>query len=101
MVNDILIDATGDLAVSAEGDLVVGFSDNQHIADVLESVPGNWKQTPLIGVGLLNYMNAPQTPATERALAKEIITHLEYDNVQEIEIENNKGILNVNAVYGV
>jgi phage baseplate assembly protein W len=101
MVNDILLDETGDLAVSAEGDLVVGFADNQHIADVLESTPGNWKQWPLVGVGLMHYVNAPLTPALARALEKEIRVQLEYDDAQEIEVRNIAGNLNVSAEYAI
>lgn len=99
MVNDILLDETGDLAVSADGDLVVGISDSQHIADVLESAPGNWKQHPLVGVELMRFVNAPLTPQVKRELIRSILIQLEGDNCNNVHVEFIGHNLNISAEY--
>ncbi len=99
MVNDILLDETGDLAVSADGDLVVGFSDSQHISNIIESAPGNYKQHPLTGVEIMKYINSPVTQATKLGLKKAIRTQLEFDAVNEVEIEFENGQLDVRGEY--
>lgn len=57
---DYLLDEDGDLLIQ-NGDFVVGPSDDQHIADILQSFQGEWKQFPLLGVGLLTFLKS-QTP---------------------------------------
>lgn len=47
--NDILI---------LNGDLAIAESDNQHIADTLNSFPGWWKEYPADGVGVFGYFNS-------------------------------------------
>jgi phage baseplate assembly protein W len=101
MVNDILLDETGDLAVSADGDLAVGISDSQHIADVLESAPGNWKQHPLVGVELMRYVNAPLTPQVRRELTKGILIQLENDECGNVEVDFDGENLGVRGEYEV
>jgi len=49
---DIMLDDDGDLAVSADGDFVVGNSDEQNIELLLVATPGQFKQYPSLGIGL-------------------------------------------------
>lgn len=53
---DILLNDDNELIFS-DGDFVVGPSDSQHIANLLEAFPGNYKQHPLIGVGIGKMLN--------------------------------------------
>lgn len=91
MVNDILLNADGDLDVSEDGDLVVGFSDTQHFADLLLGEKGNYKQNPLSGIGGKRYINAPVTSASVQALKKEVKVQLESDGavVDEVATDAN------------
>lgn len=101
MVNDILLTEAGDLAVSSDGDLAVGISDSQHIADVLESAPGNWKQHPLVGVELMRYVNAPLTPQVRRELTKGILIQLEGDSCNDVEVYFDLENLEVKGEYDI
>lgn len=91
MVNDILLNADGDFDVSATGDLVVGFSDNQHFADLLIAEKGWWKQSPLAGIGGKKYINAPVTASSTQQLKKDVRIQLEADGarVDEVATDNN------------
>lgn len=78
---DISIDTDGDLLITA-GDFVVDLSDEQHVQHILESHRGEWKQSPLIGIGISNYINAPMTQLVRRQLGKNIKGQLEYDGMK-------------------
>jgi hypothetical protein len=40
------------------GDFNIGFSDSQHIQDLIFENKGAYKQFPLVGVGIMNYLNS-------------------------------------------
>lgn len=90
MVEDILLDETGDLAVSADGDLVVGFSDYKHFEDIVMSAQGDWKQNPLIGVEAKQYINAPLTAATSADFKRRAKVQLEADGASGVDIQTGK-----------
>lgn len=54
-VNDILLDDNLDLRIES-GDLVVGESTLQHQNLLLISEPGEWKQSPAIGIGIRSFL---------------------------------------------
>lgn len=54
---DFQLDADGDLNI-AGGDFTVGPSDVQHVEDIIESFAGMWKQNPLLGVGIKQFLNS-------------------------------------------
>lgn len=54
---DFLLDSKGNLLIQ-NGDLVVGPSDAQHVADTINAFPGWWKQYPNDGVGISSYYKA-------------------------------------------
>lgn len=45
-----------DLVVS-NGDFYIGFSQQQHIAHILEADGGQYKSSPKLGVGIRRYLN--------------------------------------------
>lgn len=50
---DIKIDAEGDLVVDkSTSDILIDFSDRDHISDIAVSYPGEWKQFPFVGIGI-------------------------------------------------
>ena len=56
-VTDILIDhETGDLA-ARNGDLMIGESTRQHQASLMFACEGDYKQTPLAGIGAINFLD--------------------------------------------
>ena len=72
---DFLLDDDGDLAI-ANGDFKVGKSDQQHVEDIIESYSGWWKEFPLLGVGVQNYLNST---GNNQQLARNIIVQLVSD----------------------
>ncbi len=64
-VFDFLEGADGDLAIKG-GDLAFGESTLQHQRDLLVAVPGEFKQTPWIGVGLKTSLLDEESPASLR-----------------------------------
>lgn len=54
---DFQLDEDGDLNI-AHGDFTVGPSDVQHVEDIIQSFAGMWKQNPLLGVGIKQFLNS-------------------------------------------
>jgi hypothetical protein len=51
MAKDFLTDNDGNLLIK-NGDFVIGDSEQQEVAEILESHPGEWKEDPIIGAAL-------------------------------------------------
>lgn len=92
MAKDIIIDD-----IFKNGDFNVGYSDEQHIDNVILSAPGHFKQHPLIGVDILQYTNAPMTPATIRELERNIKLQIEADGGKKVKVKVNPKTTEVNA----
>lgn len=104
MNQDYLLDDDGDLLI-ANGDFVVGPSDNQHIRDILVSFQGEWKQFPLIGAGIITAINSSE-PHNQNNNAKDQLQSGGYqldrinifiDDSGKLQIQFPKGIF-YNAV---
>lgn len=93
---DILLDETGDLAIE-RGDFVVGESDQQHLVLLLQTTQGEWRQDPLVGVGLARYLSSPYGPAQAAELSRNLSIQLQRDGYTIIELdlaELNSAIIN-------
>lgn len=67
-VKDILLDDDFDLIIE-NGDFKIGSSDMQHIQLICITDLGHWKQFPLQGVGIHNYISSSsQVDALKRAI---------------------------------
>lgn len=56
---DLRQDSLGDIYINpSSGDFSVIESDNQHVADILEAVSGDYKEFPLIGVNFFRFSNS-------------------------------------------
>ena len=86
MAKDFLDDSNGDIAIVA-GDLAIGFSDEQHMQDILVAQKGDYKQHPLVGVGIANYLKSPNSLVTRRTLEKEILVQSQADGATQIVAE--------------
>ena len=59
LATDITIDNLNDLFINTStGDFEVGYSDDNHVSDIINSAPGYWKQFPLLGANLFYYLNS-------------------------------------------
>lgn len=83
-MKDILLNADFEIRIE-QGDFVVGESKEQDIALILDSMPGAWKQSPLLGVGIRKNLSQPLN--SNALLRGEIIKHLEYDDIKANKIE--------------
>jgi len=77
------ISATEDIEVE-DGDFKIIQSDGQHIQAILEAGKGNFIATPLLGVDIQQYINAP---TTTRELKQDITTELTRDNFRVKKLE--------------
>lgn len=87
MAKDFLLDADGDLAVSADGDFVIGESSSQDIYSLLTASPGDYKQHILAGVGLDNYL-LDDDPAD---MLREIKRQLDAEGIKVDKVYLNGG----------
>ena len=65
-MQDIGLNTDADLG-SLNGDLVVQFSDPNHMRDIIQTFPGNWKEFPTCGVGIFQYVGSNGKQATVAA----------------------------------
>lgn len=84
MAKDIIIND-----LFRNGDFNVDYSDEQHVHHVILSAPGHWKQHPLIGVDIKQYVHAPLTPQTAQKLERIIRLQLEADGATELKTNVN------------
>ena len=68
---DIKLDANDDIFIDPiKMDFVISPSDSQHIKDILQSVPGWYKEFPLVGFNPYQYLNARINPQAVNQAAK-------------------------------
>jgi hypothetical protein len=82
------------------GDFTIAPSDEQHIVDIVNSAKGSWKEYPLCGVGIDNYLNSD---VNQQFLSNEIKTQLTRDGFGGVQIDfegNNSLNFMVDAVRG-
>lgn len=101
-VKDFIVDSNGEMLI-ANGDFVVGESDQQHIEHILITYKGEWKQNPFVGIGLRSYLKAPKASTVVDQLTKNIRIQMKLDGFQlktlkmeglesiKIDAERNEG----------
>jgi hypothetical protein len=94
-MTDLLLDDTGDLSLSGN-DFVFGLSDQQHQELLLLTEKGEWKESPLVGVGAMKFLESESTAD----LLREIRLQFSNDgmNVNAISITTT-GQINIDATY--
>jgi hypothetical protein len=55
ILNDILFDSAFEMQI-VNGDFFVGNCLNQQIGCLLQALPGNYKQSPTVGIGISDYL---------------------------------------------
>ena len=100
MAQDFIYNDNMDISIS-NGDLDIGFSDFDHVQDVIQFNQGELKQYPVCGVGIDNYNQAPNVI---QSLNKIITTQFEADNaiIEYLAVKfdtNDKAIVNIDAKY--
>ena len=70
-MKDILLNNEYEVQVQ-NGDFLTGVSDNQHIALILATHAGEWKQYPLTGVGIDDVANDERFQYWENKIAAQL-----------------------------
>jgi len=71
-----------------DGDLFIGASDNQNVYAIIQANKGQFYESPLLGVGIDSFQNAP---AVDRLLRKTIKQELKKDNYKSKNLEITRG----------
>lgn len=87
-MNDIILDEDLDLAVSA-GDFVIGDSEEQHQQLILIASQGSFRESPLTGVNIAQYIKTGFTQAQIDKLRQKIRLQLQYDGYQRSVVKIN------------
>lgn len=98
MAKDILIE-NGDLAVE-NGDFKVGNSDQQNVELIMVAEKGHFKQWPLVGMGILKYLNSPMSKVQRDKFEKDLYLQLLSDGAKDIEVSYEPdGTIKADARY--
>jgi hypothetical protein len=102
--NDIQLVATQDNnfdLLFEDGDIVIRMSNGQHIQAILSSEKGNWREHPMLGVGIQRYLNSLNTYSEITELSRKIRLQLEADGMQVGKLElktSSKNLLNIDII---
>lgn len=89
MAQDILIGDDMDLIIE-NGDIKLGLSDYQHVNNLMLSNKGEYKQYPILGIGIQKYQNC----IIDKTIEQEIKLQLEIDGVKQKDVKlNDNGIM--------
>lgn len=94
MAIDLIYDENKELLIK-DGDLVLGESDYQHVELLLSTEPGEWKESPLTGVGINKHINGKLDGDLKRLIALQ----LEADGFQASGIEIKEQQINIDGKY--
>jgi len=76
------------------GDFVIQESDNQEIQNILDAHQGEWRQWPLVGFGIEDWLLAPLDLAKFR---KDVSLQLRLDGFKKPQVILEDGQLTVSA----
>ena len=82
----------------ADGDFAFGNSDEQHIRHICVAQKGNYRQHPLVGVGIAEWIGSPNTTGRVAALQQRIRAQLQYDGYNATQIDLSNGIEGVSII---
>jgi hypothetical protein len=88
-----------DFQVNADDDFLTGDADNNYIEYILVSAPGHWKEFPVVGVAIWQYLQGTQSP---QVLQRAIRVQLEADIFSKPQVDMRKfaseGLIYINRV---
>jgi hypothetical protein len=93
-MQDILINSSGDLVIE-NGDFKVADPTSQNQQLIIASQKGEWKQNPLTGVGIADWLKGEK----QGGLKAEIKQQLKGDGMKVNKIEINQHTISIDAIY--
>jgi hypothetical protein len=105
IAKDVELDAANDLQIT-DGDFVIIPSNKQHLEAIVMSEKGNWREHPLVGVGIVRFLNSTYSVLQITELERKIRLQLEADGMDVYQIkvnykQKNQPNLIINAVHHV
>ena len=95
LMMDIKLDSTGDLDVST-GDFTIVESTAVHAEALIVDAPGDYKENPMVGVGVWNFIDDDGFGS----LTQEIVKQFTRDGMKVVNVSvNNAGVINSDAYY--
>lgn len=89
---DILLDNNLDIIIE-NGDFKVSDSDQQHIELICNTAIGNWKQYPLLGIGIINYVaSSGQSEVLKRLMNVQLAS--DGFKINEVSVTGSNEIFN-------
>ena len=88
MRNDILLDEQNEVLI-ADGDFVIGQSDQQHVKHIVEAFKGEYKSAPLVGFGAIGYLKRDEMIESE--FRRDLKIQLENDGYIDSKIDLSEG----------
>ena len=92
MRQDILLDSNNDLQLY-NGDFVIDNSDQQHVEHIVHAQKGEYKNSPITGFGVVNYLK--KTNRVKSDFKRDLKIQLENDNYQNPKIDLSDGFENL------
>ena len=92
-VKDIELD-NFDLRI-VNGVFMLSESDSTHIEHLLLLDKGNLKHSPITGIGIVKYLNSPNSVNNIASLKSKMKAQLEYDGYTDVKIDTTAGIENI------
>jgi hypothetical protein len=95
-MNDILLNSEFDLDIQ-DGDFVIGRSDEQQQEILMLATPGDFKQSPEVGIDLISFINESEIEKMVDAVREQFT----YDGmkVSNVIYDETTGDLDYDAVY--
>jgi len=81
----------------ANGDLVIGDSEADHIEDIIGSAPGEWKEFPLVGVNINQYIGSA---GKESEISRQVKLQLTGDGYSQLTVNTSRdpdGLFNISV----
>ena len=92
---DFILDNTFDVEIQ-NGDFVVGLSDQQHLALLTITNIGQWKLSPFLGFGLIQYLGGNTAIAQVKSGLQAMYESDGY-TVNSITLDKTGDVINVDA----
>ncbi len=94
-IDILLTEDTEDLQATSDGDFEVGDASNQLLYYLIKSGIGNWKEFPLVGVGIDQYLNSDiQQVVIESIISAQL--RVDVFNRAKVDASNFPSTLRVN-----
>jgi hypothetical protein len=95
MTRDILLSIDENLQITSQGDFAFGESTVQHVRHILKANKGEYRQSPQVGVGIIDYLKDTE----DTVLRSELVLQLRLDGFKTKVIAIQNSDINIQGSY--